>query len=376
MDKILFIIDTLQTGGAEKSLLEITSRFKKYKPVFIQLYNGSELKPLFEENGIEVIQLNLKPSYNFRSVAKLLIPIVKKIAPLIIHTTLFRSDLVGRALKRYIDVPLINSLVNNSYSRHRYKSLGLVDKMKLFAIQQWDRMTVKNVNLFVSNSESIKITNGAALGIPLDKIKVIYRGRDRNKYQMTDEIRKQIRESLGLVNEKIFLNVSRLLDRKGQIDLIRAFAKFVPHCSNARLWIAGEGQLRIRLENEIRENRLEGKVILLGNRKDVPNLLASADYFVFPSHYEGLPGALVEAMMARIPIIASAIPENLECIDASMALLYPRGEVEALASCLHEAVTANWTEKKELAYQKAVNVFDINMVAMRYEEAYGGLLDS
>lgn len=372
---VLFLIDTLQTGGAETSLLEITSRFKEYKPVFIQLFSGNELLPQFKKRGIEVIQMDLKPDYRFGSMMKKVLPVAMSYQPALIHSTLFRSDMVGRKLARRLGVPLVNSLVNNSYSSIRFKQSPFSQRLKLRAIMWWDRLTCSSVNLFLSNSKAIKQSNALALGIPDAKIKVIYRGRSLSEYLMTEEIRKQIRKSLGIGNEKIFLNVSRLLNRKGQVDLIRAFAKFALHSDDVQLWIAGEGQFRVQLENEIKKNNLVGRVILLGNRKDVPDLLRGADYFVFPSHYEGLPGALVEAMMARIPIIASAIPENLECVDSSMALLYPRGEVDALADCLFEAVKINWTERIELAYQKAVNAFDIDMVARQHEEAYHGLLN-
>ena len=120
---VLFIIDTLQTGGAERSLLEITRHFKKYRPVFLQLFDkNNELKQEFDEAGITVIDLKLKDSLGFH---KLAIEVAKKLSnlnPALIHSTLFKSDMVSRELVKHISVPLINSLVNNSYSRKRYQS--------------------------------------------------------------------------------------------------------------------------------------------------------------------------------------------------------------------------------------------------------------
>src|SRR5690606_35174574 len=110
------------------------------------------------------------PGYHFKEAVKLLIPIVQRINPDIIHTTLFKSDIIGRKLKKHFNVPLVNSLVNNSYLPQRYSNLNYFNKLKLYTIQFYDRFTSRNVDLFISNSKAIQYTNSSALNIPLDKI--------------------------------------------------------------------------------------------------------------------------------------------------------------------------------------------------------------
>lgn len=375
---IIFLIDSLQTGGAEKSLLEITARFREYTPIFLPLFPGDRLKPLFDKAGIRTLPCGLPRNYKFNAIARQVYPEIKKLNPAIIHSTLFHSDMVARQLKNKLDVPLINSFVNNSYSKDRYAKLSATLKVKLYGIQLWDRWTANKADLFISNSQTIKQTNADALKIPLNKIKVIYRGRSADKFSPLPEARKEaIQKSLGIEGKKIFLNVSRLLERKGQKDLLTAFQKVKERYADSVLLIAGEGAYSNELENKIAELNLGDAVSLLGNRDDVPDLLRVADYFVFPSYFEGLPGALIEAMMAKIPIIASEIPENLECISPEVALLHRPGRIAELANKMIEAIETDkkqWDIKGHLAYKKAMDSFDIHSIARQYESAYNELI--
>tara|TARA_R100000935_G_C2831433_1_gene165315 strand:+ start:816 stop:1958 length:1143 start_codon:yes stop_codon:yes gene_type:complete len=377
MIKVLYLIDTLETGGAEKSLVAIASKFRDVTPVFIQIYPGSGLKDVLINNNIEVHDLQIAAGYNFREAVNKLIPLVQKIRPDIIHTTLFKSDIIGRKLKKHYNVPLVNSLVNNSYIKERYKNLDFISKVKLYLVQQYDNYTSNNVDLFISNSRAIKETNSVALKIPNNKIKVIHRGRELSDFQKIESLREEnLIAELELFNKTIFLNVSRLLERKGQLDLLKAFKIFKANHPNAILLIAGEGSYRLTLEDYILKNELTNSVRLIGNRNDIPVLLSVADYFVFPSWYEGLPGALIEAMMSNTPIIASNIPENLECIDENCAEIFEKGNVDSLIQGLGNALSDKKliTEKAEKAKDIAIKKFSISNIAEEYENTYRTLI--
>ena len=100
-----------------------------------------------------------------------------------------------------------------------------------------------------------------------------------------------------------------------------------------------------------------------------------ADFFVFPSHYEGLPGALIEAMFSKTTIIASNIPENLECVDSNMAHIFPVGNVSALTDTLIKAVKDPSNKIfSEKAFDYATQYFHINRIVRKYELAYKDLI--
>jgi glycosyltransferase involved in cell wall biosynthesis len=375
--KVLYIIDTLEVGGAEQSLVNIAINFKKITPVFLHIYEGSALSEKLLTNGIEVISLNVSRGYHFKKVLKLLIPIVQSINPKIIHTTLYKSDIIGRKLKRHFNVPLVNSLVNNSYTKERYINLNYLGKLKLYLFQLYDRSTCRNVDLFISNSKAIQKTNSIALKIPLNKIHVIHRGRDIKEFKGIgyDEIQK-LKDEIGITDETILLNVSRLLTRKGQLDLLKSFKNVTKIHSGLILLIAGEGQYRDILQDFISKNKLEGKIILLGNRRDIPQLLNLSDLFVFPSWYEGLPGALIEAMMSETPIVASDIPENLECLSSNEAVIFKKGNVEDLVKKIIWALQNpnEMMTMAEIAKDTAIQKFEITKISEQYEKVYYKLL--
>ena len=129
----------------------------------------------------------------------------------------------------------------------------------------------------------------------------------------------------------IVLTLARLFWRKGLGTLLDA-AAMVPEAAFA---IAGEGEERPMLEARIRELGLQQRVRLLGQRNDIPALLASSDIFVLPSMREGLPISVLEAMAANRPVIATAIPGTTEIVTAEeTGLLFPPGEARPLAEAL------------------------------------------
>lgn len=377
MIKVLFLIDTLLTGGAEKSLVAIASKFKLIEPVFVHIYDGNYLAKNLTDNGIRVFSLGVKRDYNFDEATAKLLPILKKEEPDIIHSTLFNSDIVARKVKSHYPVILINSFVNNSYTKDRYTNSSFINKIKLFLFQQYDKFSASKVDLFISNSEAIKITNASALNITYDKIAVIHRGREISQFQPISLQKTQdLKEELKLTNETVLLNVGRLLERKGQMDLLIAFKKVIATQPNLKLLIAGEGSFSESLKEFILNNGLTSKVILLGIRNDINDLLQLADYFIFPSWYEGLPGSLIEAMMAGTPIVASDIPENLECISYKTGLIFETKNSEDLKDKIILALNnrEDMLEKSKLAKLVAIEKFDINNIANLYEATYMDLI--
>ncbi len=370
--KVLFIIDSLEGYGAEKSIVQIAMHMEEVTPVFIHLYKGDKLKPSLELRGIKVYSLDLNSEYSFNEAVNLIIPIINNERPEIIHSTLFRADMVARKLKGvFPHIFLVGSFVSNSYGINRYKQLSSLSKLKLFSTQLKDKMTSSNVDFFICNSNAIKKTNLRALRIPEDKVRVIFRGRCFKDYKSNKDSLNSLNEELNLTDEYIFLNVSRLHKGKGQADLIKAFALVCKMVPNSVLLISGEGSFRGELEDLIKTLRLEENVFLLGYREDIPELLSIADYFVFSSYFEGLPGALIEAIISKIPTIVSDIPENVECLAKDGALFFKAGDILELSRKMEEAlIMNNWQPKIESSYNYARENFDIAKVSLKYEKFY------
>ena len=376
--KVLYLIDTLAVGGAEKSLADIAINNPKVESIFITIYTGDGLVSLLKQNSIEVNQLNNSFRYEFKTVVTQLLPLLDIIKPDIIHSTLFRSDIIARKVKKYRNTPLISSFVNNTYLSERYRTLSLLGKVKLYGCQLMDKWSANKVDLFISNSATIMKTNCRALGIKKEKVKVIYRGRSSKKLDsISDEEANALRLKLKIDSDtKVLLNVGRLLDRKGQLDLVNSFAEVVKEHPKTILLFAGEGAYRTTLETEIKKLGLKEKVLLLGNVDYIPVLLNMADVFVFPSHYEGLPGALLEAMFAQKIIICSDIGENKECVTENEALFFKTHDIEELTSKIN-LVLNNLKEYEPMAIEAkkaAMTKFELATVVTQYNETYLNLL--
>ncbi len=375
--KVLYIIDSLVGYGAEKSLAQMALQFKEVEPVFIHLYKGDEMKPILEKQGIKIYSLNLEPKTTFKEIRALVIPIVKIEKPQIIHSTLFKADMVARGIKKHFpDILLVGSFVSNSYSKNRYGKLDFVSRLKLFSTQIRDRVSISKVDYIISNSVAIMETNLQALKVPRKKVKVIYRGRKIDKKDISVEPQINFKQELGLFDSQIvFLNVGRLHKGKGQKDLVYAFKDLVQEVPNLVLLIAGEGFLRKELEDLIHTLDLQDKIYLLGYREDVPHLLALADYFIFPSYYEGLSGALVEAILAKKPCVVSNIPENRECFPEMGGLFFTAGDVKELKKRMQEALSLDWKTKLAESQEYARAKFNIQTVSKEYEDFYKEIYD-
>lgn len=375
--KILFLIDSLEIGGAEKSLFDIARTLKSVRPIFFVLSNQlGSFESYFQNQNLEIIKLlksiDLNNSYGYRLFKSL----IADIRPDLIHATLINADLISRKLSTDLNIPVINSLVNNTYCWRRYSMEPLNRKIKLLSIQAWDAFTARRVNLFISNSNSIRQSYSSATGVTLDRIRTIYRGRSPvqfervTKHQIID-----LKNQHGLTDKIIFLNISRMITRKKQQDLLISFSQVSFKDPKYVLIIVGSGPEEQNLRQLSISLGIFSKVIFLGTSSEVPLLMHVANYFVFPSLFEGLPGVLIEAMFSRLPIIASDIPENKECVDEHMAVFHKPGDANDLAKAMLRATELlDWDTRIEKAYQKAIDQFDIQKIALQYEETYTEVL--
>jgi glycosyltransferase involved in cell wall biosynthesis len=362
-NKVLFVIDTLQLGGAEQSLLDNAMRFKNLLPVICHLYKGDLLKPRFVAHGIPVHSVNIKRKYGFLQGYKMLKQIVEEEQPDIIVAYLTRSEIVSRLVARFYHIPVIGTFVSDLYSKTYNRSLSWRAKAGVSVFKYINKATSRLCKGFVANSETIKHLNAAQLQIAANNIEVIHRGRNSKVFTYSPP---------NIVTGKPtrFLNVGRLVPVKGQRDLILAFKEFLQACPHAVLHIIGEGPARASLTQLIDELGLQEKVILMGARSDIPQLINEYDCFVFPSYSEGFSGSVVEAMFAGLPVLASDIPVNKEAVEhMQTGYLFRKGSVEAITKAMvwfneNRTAAAAMAEK---AYAYALQHFELETIAAKLE---------
>ncbi|AGA78844.1 glycosyltransferase family 4 protein [Echinicola vietnamensis] len=363
--KALFIIDSLANAGTEKSYLKLLPRFSNDLEVeVVYFYPDHYLLGAFEKANLPVHFLNIDQKYGFRQGIKRLLELVKEVQPDLMVSSLLRSNLVSRVVSRITGIPLVGTLVSDSYGKVRLESMqgkGLL-KFKLFWLL--DRWSARIPVHWIANSAFIADSHCESLRIKRQKITVVYRGRE-----VPGRLCEKVVSSGGTSTIN-FVSIGRLLNTKGWLDLLEAFALVRRERSDCTMTIFGEGALRKSMESRIEELGLTQSVSLPGNVPQVQERLYDYDCFVFPSWYEGFSGALIEAMMVGIPIIASDIPMNLEAITPNEnALTFPIKDPSMLAAQMIYAINNPLMMAKmgENARQEAIERFDIVKIAKEYE---------
>jgi glycosyltransferase involved in cell wall biosynthesis len=148
---------------------------------------------------------------------------------------------------------------------------------------------------------------------------------------------------------------------------------------DVRTVIAGDGPLRVRLEETAHAYHLDGRVKFLGHRNDIPRLLAAADLVVLPSAYEGLPNVVLEAMRFRKPVVATRAPGTTEVIiDGKTGLLVPIGDAPLLARAIRDVVRDRVLASKlgEAGRARVEGQFRVDTMVAQFASLYEGLAQS
>jgi glycosyltransferase involved in cell wall biosynthesis len=234
------------------------------------------------------------------------------------------------------------------------------------------RLLSRGIGRYIAVSSAIADELDQRFGWPASKIEVIYNAVELGRFEA--DAPAGLREELGgSEGVPLVLTPARLDEQKGHDVLFRAAAE-VPE---ARFVLAGEGPLRARLEAEVARLGLAERVLFLGRRDDIPQLLAACDVFALPSLYEGSSLAVLEAMAARRAVVSSAIGGTAELIaDGENGLLVPPGDATALATALRRVLTdPSLREEFALkAYSRAEAQFSRETMGRRVEAIYEELL--
>ncbi|HYR97607.1 MAG TPA: glycosyltransferase [Gemmatimonadales bacterium] len=190
--------------------------------------------------------------------------------------------------------------------------------------------------------------------------------------------RSTLRAELGLTDDSpLIVAVGNLYPVKGHTYLLEALGRLAPTHPRLQLAIAGRGDLAQVLQSQARDLNVEGRVHFLGLRQDIANILAAADVFALPSLSEGLPVALLEAMFASRPIVASAVGDVPAALASGAAgRLVPPGDAAALAGAIRGLLTNPFEARAlgQTAQARATAEYGIGRMVQRYVEVYQRLL--
>lgn len=335
--KVLFVIEGMGTGGTERSVAELLPYLKAagIQPIVVCFHRREGVEQQLLAQGFDLRFLSGK---NVRQRIQQLRRLLNIERPDVVHTALFRADIVGRLAAIGTAIPVISSLTSTPYRPVRFRDPN-VNARTLRLMQLVD---VSTGRLFTSHfhavSHAAKAAAIADMYLPAQRITVIQRGRNTERLgEPSQERRRLARQTLNLAPEaKVLVNLGRHEYAKGQHHILEAMAQLRECHPEIVLLLAGRTGLATPTLEQLRtQTGLNGQVRFLGYREDIPDILAAADLFVFPSLYEGLPGAVLEAMALGLPIVAFDIPPVREVVAVNEnALLVETGSTAQLTTAI------------------------------------------
>lgn len=238
-------------------------------------------------------------------------------------------------------------------------------------LARWERLMARMTTTVICVSENDRLL--------AERSRVVARGQAvviRNGIAPAPFLRpgdEDLRSALNLGAEPVIVMVGRLAQQKAPLTLVHASRSLV----RGRVLIAGDGPLRSRVEQAVRRHGLSDRVRLLGFRADIPGLLRASDIFVLPSRWEGLPLAVIEAMMAGLPVVATRVGGVGEVVeDGGTGLLVPPGDPEALAAALRRLVEHEALRRQMGAAgrERALRLFTADRMVGETRALYAALL--
>ncbi len=351
---VLHVIEHMHRGGRERALERLVRGMDgdRYHSI-VATFLGGEIAEAMTADGFDLVRIDARPD-----VARIgaLARLIRERGVDLVHSHMFSGGAWGRAAALKAGVRgVLHTHATLSFREHPWKTYvpellltGVTDKVICVSQAVYEHLAFF---LRPFRSRLVVISNGLDVdpgGAPPR--------RDRS-------------------GPPLIVGVGRFEPVKGFDVMLRALAELARRGVDFRCSMVGDGGERAALEALSRSLGLEKQVAFVGYRSDVTALLADADLFVAPSHREGLSNAVLEAMAAALPIVATRVGGNPQLLD-SIGGLVPPADPPAMADEIQRlfADPRLARERGEKGHAKIVSEYTLASVVRRHEELYDELL--
>lgn len=332
--KIIHYIDSTSFGGAEQSLLNLMRELDAKKWESMLIYHSSPginsfIQKVEELNFTTICLPRIKCWRDIRSI----VSFIRKLREL--HPHVFHAHLVSALRCSFgLICAYIVGIKAIVATQHSYQEPKAHRIHRLYTLKMYQNLISLLLNRYIAVSyNQAKLLEKL---VPKDKITVVWNGINVKEFCNKTYSTAKFPITEEKTQKSLVLTVARMDRLKGHRYLIEA-AAMVP---DAVFLFAGDGIERPELENLAIELNVSDKVIFLGQRNDIPELLRTCNIFVLPSLLEGLSLSILEAMAASRPVIATDIPGMREIItDGVNGLLVPPADPDALAEKINLALS-------------------------------------
>jgi glycosyltransferase involved in cell wall biosynthesis len=372
--KILHIITGLDRGGAEAVLFRlVTAAPANTEHTVVSLTEEGVYGPLLIKHGVTVHSLNLPRGRLKLGGLLQLWRLIKTIKPDAIQTWMYHADLVGGVMGRLAGVPAIYWSIHNSTLNRETSSWHTRFTARVCAwVSGW-----LPANITCCSERAAQVHE--ALGYRQGKIAVIPYGYDLTQFAPLPEARERLRREWGVPSEMPLLGMAARWDaQKDHANLFSALALLTKTGKDFRCVLAGSGMERTNPElvQLISRAGLEDRVLLLGPRSDVPEVMNALDLHVLSSSYgEAFPNVVAEAMACGTPCAVTDVGDSAMMVDSTGWVAPPR-DAAALAERIEEALDMIQTPLREAlsqaCRQRIMERYGLEKMVATYRDLWAG----
>jgi len=363
--RILFLSTSMGLGGADQQLLS-AAQVLRDRGHEIRIVSLTPLGPMglqARSLGLATDSLEMRRGVpDPRGLARL-VRIVRPWKPDVVHSHMVHANLMARALRLLVPVPVLVSTIHNVYeggpllmAGYRLTN-GLVDHMTIISQAAADRFVGERI-------------------VPGRLLTVIANGVDTDRMRdLPPEGRVALRGEMSAGDQEfVWLAVGRFEVAKDYPNMLRAFADVRAREPRAVLVIVGQGSLQAEAEALTAELGLREAVRFLGARDDVPAVMSAADGYVMSSAWEGMPMVLLEAAAAGLPIVATAVGGNGEVVrEGESGFLVPARDFGMLRAGMLRLMALPEEQRRAMGERGREHVranYGLQRVAERWERVY------
>jgi len=361
--KLLFLVVGLGVGGTESHLLDLAPRInrKKFDVVVVSLKPDGSLVSDLRSRGIRVISLNGKGKMDIRVLFRLR-RILRAERPDVVQSFLFWANVAARLVRQADKKVCVISSYHDQVAREGWLTRFV------------DRWTMRWTNRIMCCSDAVRSSVKTRIGGREDQFVVIPFGVEAGRFQ---GVAARLRHELGLQGGlPVIGTVCRLVEpKKGLRFLLEAIALLEKEAEGpvCQVLIVGEGPAEERLRVMAQQLGIASRVIFAGVRRDIPQLLPLLDVFVLPSLYEGFGIAILEAMAAGRPVVATTVGGIPEFVThGETGILVEPGDATVLARAINR-ILANPDQARQMGLRGQSHVrekFEMATVVRQHEDVY------
>lgn len=377
---VVHIITLLEWGGAQETTLHTVAGLdpRRYESVLLSGGGGmldaaAERIPGCRFRRVEELRREIRPSSDLRAFASL-----RKIlreekrraggAPLVVHTHSSKAGILGRAAARAAGADVIIHSIHG-FGFHG----GQPEAVRRFFVGL-ERAASRWTDMFVAVSEENRKL-GMREGIfGEDRCRVIRSGFDTGRFAAGS--REEGRRLLGLSGDgPVIGTVAVFKPQKAPLDFVEVARRVAGKVPAARFVMVGDGELRPEVEGALARASLTARFRLMGWRKEVPDILRAFDVFLLTSRWEGLPKVVPQALIAGVPVVATAVDGTREIVDDGKdGFLCGPGDVEEMADRVVAVLSGTSHLDPSYKRDRLLSEFDQEEMVRAQERLYEEML--